>query len=268
MTDAPTSTYLVPFDFSPLAAPGERVIFRGDFTDPSPADYRLEYSTTGGHFSSATGAASMTTAGLTSGNVNFFVPANWNGRTALSVVLKVVKISDSSIAFTQTWTFGLKKHYPTTMTQVEGIGEVNLPGIYNYDIGPALKTGTKPFYEHMTILERFGNWSLNIVPADIARAYRRAKSLNSAAAILAHFLGNYAGNNGTFTIDSNDQIADQHGNHPDLTNLVSNLAAPKEIDVALPQTYEAKPGAALGRYMITRVLKVDGTTWKVKKGKR
>ena len=268
MTDAPSSTYLVPFDFSPLAAPGERVIFRGDFTDPSPADYRMDYSTTGGHFSSATGAASLTIAGLTSGNINFFVPAAWDGKTALSVTLKVVKISDSSAAFTQTWTFGLKKTLPTKMTQKEGTGEVDIPGDYTYDIGPALKTGSKPFYEHMTILERFDNWSLNVAPADIATAYRKAHSLDSAAAILTHFLGNYAGNNGTFTIDSSDQIADEHNGHPDLSNLVSHLAAPKQIEVALPQTYEAKPGTALGKFMIKRVLHADGTTWKVKKGTR
>jgi hypothetical protein len=36
VADAPSASYIVPFDRSPQAAPGERIIFRGDFTDPSP----------------------------------------------------------------------------------------------------------------------------------------------------------------------------------------------------------------------------------------
>ena len=267
VADAPAKTYIVPFDRHPLAAAGERVIFRGDFTDPSPADYQLEYSTTGGHFTSATGPTTRTIAGLTSGNVDFFVPTLWDGTSTVQVVLKVKKTSDNSVTQTETWNFGLKARYPTTMTQKEGTGEKNLPGVYTYDIGPVVIPYAPPYYQHQTILERFGNWSLaNIVPADIAAAYRTAHALNSTANVSQHFLGNYAGNNGTFTVNANDQIADQHGGHPGLSNLVNNLATPKDIEVALPQTYEAKPGTALGNYTVTRVLKADGTTWKVKKG--
>lgn len=265
--DAPTQTYMVPFDRHPQAAPGERIIFSAEYTDPTPGNYQLEYSTTGGHFDSATGPTSRTIAGLTSGNVNFYVPTPWDGTSAVQVVLKLKKIADSSIVQTVTWDFGLKKNYPTTMTQQENSDERNLPGIYHYDIGPALATGTKPYYEHMTILERFGNWSLaNIVPADIKEDYRTANGLTTAAAVSQHFIGNYTGSNGTFTVNAKDQIGDRHSGYPDLSNLVSKLVAPKEIQVALPQTYEAKPGTALGNYTITRILKADGTTWKVKKG--
>lgn len=267
ITDAPSASYIVPFDRHPLAAPGERIIFRGVFTDPSPGSYQLEFSTTGGHFSSATGPTTRTIAGLRSGNVDFFVPRPWNGTSTVQVVLRVRKISNNSITQTETWNFGLKSYYPTTMSQQEGTGERNLPAVYHYDIGPARATGTAPFYQHQTILERFGNWILaNIRPVDIVPAYRTSHSLNSAPAVSQHFLGNYAGNNGTFTVDSNDRIADQHGGHPNLSNLVSNLATPKDIEVALPQTYEARPGTALGNYTVTRVLKANGVTWKVKKG--
>jgi hypothetical protein len=153
------------------------------------------------------------------------------------------------------------------MTQREGTGEVSLPGVYTYDIGPAIASGTAPFYEHQTILERFSNWTLgNIQPADIVESYRLAKGLSTAAAVSAHFLGTYAGSNGTFTVNADDRIADQHGGHPNLSNLVAKLAAPKDIEVVLPQTYEAQPGVALGNYKVTRILKADGTTWKVKKG--
>jgi hypothetical protein len=265
--NAPAATYSVPFDHHPLAAAGERIIFRGVFTDPSPHDYQLEYSTTGGHFTSANGAVTKTIAGLDSGNVDFFVPTPWNGRAAVQVVLKVRKNSDNSIAQTETWDFGLKTHYPTTMAQREGTGEGDLPGVYTYDIGPALASGAAPFYQHLTILERFGKQTLaNIEPADIKPAYRASHSLNSKAAVSQHFVDSGSGGNGTFTVDANDRIADQHGGHDDLTNLVNNLTAPKDIEVVLPQTYEAKPSVALGKYKITRVLKADGTTWKVKKG--
>ena len=265
--NAPAVAYSVPFDHHPLAAPGERIIFNSIFTDPSPQDYQLEYSTTGGHFTAANGAVTKTIAGLNSGNVDFFVPTPWDGRSAVQVVLKVTKKSDNSVAHTETWDFGLKTHFPTTMTQREGTGERELPGVYTYDIGPALASGSAPFYQHLTILERFGDQTLaNIDPADIKPAYRASHALNSKAAVSQHFVDKGSGGNGTFTVDGSDRIADQHGGHNDLTNLVNNLTAPKDIEVVLPQTYEAKPGVALGNYRITRVLKADGTTWKVKKG--
>jgi hypothetical protein len=265
VSDAPAATYIVPFDRSPMSAPGERIIFSGEFTDPTPTDYRLEYTTAGGHFNSATGPTTVTIAGLISGNVNFFVPARWP-RSALTVVLNVRQISTNTIVRTETWTFAQKTRYPTTMTQREGTGERAMPATYHYDIGPALRTGTAPFYEHQTILERFSNWRLaNIVPADISGAYRTAHNLNNRAAISQHFLTPYAGSNGTFTVNADDRIADEHSNATDVSNLVANLVTPKDIEVALPQTYEARPSTALGRYTITRVRKTNGT-WMVKKG--
>jgi hypothetical protein len=266
--DAPTATYLVPFDRAPHAAPGERIICVAEFTGGSAADYEIVYSTVGGHFTTATGATTLTIPGLTSGNVNFFVPTPWNGTDAVSVTMKLRKKSDGSITRTETWNFAKKAYYPTTMTQREDGSLRNLPGIYSYDIGPARSTGSAPFYQHQTILETFDNWSItNIAPADIKEAYRNANGLTSTAAITTHFIGNYAGNNGTFTVDAHDRIADQHGGYPNVDTLVANLTAPKNIEIALLQSYEAQPGTALGRYTITRVHQTDGT-WKVKKASR
>ena len=107
-------------------------------------------------------------------------------------------------------------------------------------------TGTAPFYEHQTILEWFDNWSIsNIAPEDIREAYRTTHGLTSTAAITTHFIGTYAGNNGTFTVNASDRVGDRHGGHPDVENLASNLTTPKDIEVALPQTYEAQPGTAM-----------------------
>jgi hypothetical protein len=154
------------------------------------------------------------------------------------------------------------------MTQQEGTGEVDLPGDYTYDIGPARPSGTRPFYQHQTILEGFDNWSIgNIAPADITEAYRNAHGLTSAAAITTHFIGAYPGLNGTFTVDADDQVGDRHNGHPNVENLAGNLTTPKDIEVALPQTYEAQPGTALARFMVTRVRKTNGS-WKVKKAPR
>ncbi|WP_428268398.1 hypothetical protein [Haliangium sp.] len=266
VSDAPSQRYIVPFDRNPLAAPGERIIFRAEFTDPQPSNYEIHFSTTGGHFTSASGPTARTIAGLRSGNVDFFVPSPWNGSSTVQVVMQLRRASGGAVVQTETWNFGLKSYYPTAITQREGGGERSLPAVYTYTIGPARPSGTAPFYQHQTILERFSNWTLaNIVPSDIDATYRTTHGLTSTAAISAHFLGNYAGNNGTFTVDGSDRIADRHGGHPNLSNLVSQLATPKDIEVALPQVYEAQPGTTLGSYTVTRVLKADGTTWKVKK---
>jgi hypothetical protein len=182
--------------------------------------------------------------------------------------MKLRKRSDSTIAQTETWTYGKKVYCPTTMTQREGTGERTLPAVYNYDIGPALPSRTAPFYQHQTILEWFDTWTIpNIESNDIKEAYRTANGLTSKAAITSFVLGSYAGKNGTFTVDSSDVIADQHGGNPNVEALANNLVTPKDIEVALPQTYEAKPGTTLGKYMVTRVRKTNGS-WKVKKAPR
>ena len=267
LVNVPSVEYILPYDHSPLAAPGERVIFGAVFNDPTPGDYRLEYSTTGGHFDSATGPTTKTIAGLVAGNVDFFVPTPWTGTSAVRVVLRLRRISTNAVVQTETWNFALKSRYPTTMTQRETTGERTMPADYTYDIGPRLRTGRAPFYQHQTILERFGAWSLaNIVPADINGAYRTRHSLNSTAAITSHFIGaTNTGLNGTFTVDANDRIGDRHDGAINVSNLVTNLVAPKDIDIALPQVYEAQPGTTLGSYTITRVRKANGT-WRVRKG--
>jgi hypothetical protein len=52
-----------------------------------------------------------------------------------------------------------------------------------------------------------------------------------------------------------------------MSRALAEKDARKDIEIALPQTYEAQPGTAPGRFTITRVHKTDGT-WKVKKASR
>jgi len=267
-SDAPAERYIVPFDRAPRSSPGERVIFRAEFTDPHPEQYQIEFSTTGGHFDSQRGGTTKTIAGLVSGNTNFFIPTGWNGTDTMSVVMRLKKVSDSSTVQTETWNFRARGTAPTTMAQQENDSERNLPGVYSYLMGPARPSGSRPFYEHQSILERFeGHTISNIAPADIQEAYRTANGLTSADAITTHFIGAYNGSNGTFTVDSADKIYDQHGGHSDVTNLVSRLVTPKEVHIDLRQVYEATPGTALGRYMVRRIRKTDGS-WKVRKWAR
>lgn len=263
--NAPTEQYIVPFDRNPQAAPGERIIFRAVFTDSSPADYEMEFSTTGGHFQSSTGPTSVTINGLNSDNLDFFVPSPWDGSSTVQATFKLRRKSDGNVLRTETWNFGLKAYYPTTMTQQEGTGERTLPAVYSYDIGPARQGGSAPYYEHQTILERFLLQSVgNINPADIDETYRNTHNLTNAEAISNHFINRGSGGNGTFTVDANDRIYDQHGGHGDVTNLVNHLTTPKEIHLVLPQVYESEPGVEFGAYTVTRVRKTDGS-WKVKK---
>src|SRR5690349_14639758 len=103
--DAPRATYLVPFDRSPLAAPGERIICSAEFEGGTASDYEIAYSTVGGHFTSASGPTTVTIQGLISGNVNFHVPTGWNGTDAVSVTMKLKKKADGSVVQTETWNF-------------------------------------------------------------------------------------------------------------------------------------------------------------------
>jgi hypothetical protein len=265
----PGEQYVVPFDFNPLSRAGEKIIFRGDFTHPSPNTYQLKYTGAGGTFDSDTGSASKTIAGLTSGNTYFFIDKNWDGHTAVTVKLEVQRISDSQVVRTYNWTFAKKATLPTTIQQQEGEGEVALPGYYSYKVGPRLHpdAGAGPDYEHMTILEKFGQRTCNITLAELKPAFKTAHpDITTPEQITAHFFGT-SSNNGTFTVDHQDMIADQHGGGiPDLATFTDALTTMKEITCDLPQTYEIDTGVALGHYTIRRIMKADGST-KVRKMK-
>jgi hypothetical protein len=76
--------------------------------------------------------------------------------------------------------------------------------------------------------------------------------------VAAHFFPG-SSNHGTFTVSAGDKIADQHTGMAGGDEARAQLAAPKQIEKILDQTYESEPGTALGRYTITRIMKTDGT---------
>ncbi len=264
----PAQSYLVPFDRAPLSAPGERIIFRSELTFPLPDYHQLVYTAVGGTFDTDTGPATKTIPGILSGNQNFFIGAAWTGATPVTVKLEVKCRSDNSVAFTDTWTFGKKANFPTTITQQEGEGEVALPGRYSYKLGPDIGGDAVDDYLHQTILERFDPPTCNITFMELKPTFRAAHpEISTDDQVREHFFGG-AGLNGTFTVSAGDMIYDRHGGGmPDLATFQNALITMKEMTVSLPQTYEAQPGVVLGKYLITRILKTDGTK-KVKKVKQ
>jgi hypothetical protein len=251
----------IPFDRAPMSSPGERIIFNEELTYPLPHDYhKLVYTATGGGFDAAGGAASKTINGLTSGNLNFFIDAAWTGATAVTVRCDVKTRSTDLVVSTLDWTFSKKTTVPTDMRQIEGAGPVALPGVYTYKLGPDIGAAGGPDYEHQTILERFESRTCNITMAELKPEFQTAHpEITTDADICAHFFGT-GSSNGTFTVDPLDQVYDQHGGGiPDLADFQAALIAMKEITCDLPQIYEVTPGAALARFNVRRILRVDGS---------
>ena len=266
-SDAPTETYVIPFDRNPLSAPGERIIFGATYTDPKPTDYQLVYTAVGGDFNSAgSGSKSVTYPGISQRNINFNIDAKWDKKTAVTVELELQKVSDKSVVKTENWTFGAKTTVPTTVTQQEAETEVALPGSYSYKCGPDLGKDGKDDYLHQTILEEFTTRTSNLKLADIKPDYAKTNGLTTDQQVTDHFFGT-SSNNGTFTVSAGDMFYDQHsGGMPDKATFEAALVTMKEIYVDLPQTYSAEPGKPVGKYTVRRILKTDGTK-KVKKWK-
>lgn len=259
-SNAPAETYIIPFDRNPKSSPGEQIIFGAVFSDPKPTDYQLVYTCAGGDFNSAgSGTTSCTFPGIVKNNLNFYINAKWDKKSAVTVKMELQKVADGSAVRTETWTFGPKGTVPTTVTQKEAETERTLPSVYSYKVGPDLSKDGKDDYLGQTVLETFGANKSNLTVADVKPDYAKANGLTSDQLVTNHFFGADAGNNGTFTVSAGDEFYDQHGGGmPDKSTFETALVAMKEIHVDLPQTYEAEPGKALGKYTVRRILKTDG----------
>jgi hypothetical protein len=261
-TAAPTEDYVVPFDRNPLVLAGEEVLFNDVFKHATPADFQLAYTGTGGTFDTLdTGSANKTVAGLNSGNLPFFVKSTWDGKTAVTVQLQVQRTSDKSAVLTYNWTFGKKVNIPTTITQSETEGDRPLGSAYTYTLGPHVGAAGTDSYLHETVLERFEAPTCNITLAELKPEFKTAHpGITTTEQITNHFWPGGSGSNGTFTISAGDHMYDQHGGGmPDKDVFEAALITMKEIHHDLPQIYEAKPGVALGRFLIRRILKTDGS---------
>jgi hypothetical protein len=251
---------VIPYDHAPKSRAGEEIIFNDEFTHATPNDFQLVYTATGGKFDSATGSASKTIAGLTSGNVYFFIDAAWNGTDAVTVHLDVKRLCDGAIVLNYDWTFGKKGTTPTTITQQETEGERPLGSKYTYKLGPDLGGDAKDDYIGQTIIEKFGQRTCNIALADLKPDWLKAHpAIKTDADVTAHFFGT-SSSNGTFTVSAGDKIYDGHsGMAVDKATMEAALITMKEVYVDLPQWYEVEPGVVLGKYTIRRILKTDGS---------
>ena len=250
----------IPFDHSPQSAPGERIIFNSDYVHATPALFKMVFSGAGGAFDAAGGPATKTVNGLSSGNVFFVINATWTGTTPTNTRLEI-RLLDDTVVSSESWTFAKKPTTPTVMTQVQTEGDRPLGSVYTYQLGPNIGGPGTPDYEHQTILERFDPKTCNITLAELKPAYIAANGLTSDAAVCTHFFGT-GSSNGTFSIDSHDQVFDVHnGGMPNLATFTAALITMKQITCDLPQTYEVQPGIALAKFTVRRILHTDGTKW-------
>lgn len=261
-SDIPVESGLIPYDPNPISAPGEMILFNCQLTDPTPTNYKLEFTSQGGNFDTMTlGPKNKTINGLSSGNLSFYIDENWDGKTPVTVRLEVQRTSDNSVTNSKNWSFTKKTNIPKEIKQQETEGERPLPSTYSYKVGPDLAPTPGDDYLHYTILETFGQRSCNITMEDLKPEFKKAHpEITNQAQITAHFFGTTS-NNGTFTVSAGDMIYDQHsGGMPELAIFQAALTTMKEVYVDLPQTYESAPGVALGRYTVRRILKTDGNT--------
>lgn len=261
----PIKTYVIPFDNNPKSSPGEQIIFGAVYKHAKPGDYKLVYTSEGGHFDSKnSGTKSKTIAGLSIRNLYWFIDSSWDGKTTTKVKLELQK-TDGTVVKTTNWNFSKKTVHPTTIVQKTGEREFDNPKAFTYKVGPKLKGVGKDDYVGWTILEKFGSRTSNLQPADIKDEYAKTHNLTNEQAITKHFFPT-SSNNGTFTVSAGDKFYDKHGGMAGGPEAKAQLKKPKQIEVYLPQVYESEPGKSLGNFLITRIMKKNGKK-KVKKKK-
>jgi len=47
-------------------------------------------------------------------NIDFYIDAKWDKKTAVTVKLELQKVSDKTVVQTENWNFSAKPYYPTT----------------------------------------------------------------------------------------------------------------------------------------------------------
>jgi hypothetical protein len=271
---APTSLYQCPFDNAPQSSPGERIIFNGRYQFAAPAGlphyHEIEYvAAGGGSWDSVGGATAKTFNGgggpnqIFTQNQDLHLDPAWTGAAPITVTMNIKERSTHTVVQTRVWTFTLRGTAPTTITQVEPETERPLPSSYKYTLGPDLTPGTAD-YQHQTILESFTGWGTTLAESEFTSSWLSTHGVASTADINARFFSAPV-NNGTFTVDANDQILDGHnGWQTPLKTLWDGLKVKKDVPVETTQTYSVG-GTTVGTYTLRHILKADGTTYVMRK---
>jgi hypothetical protein len=271
-----TQLYQCPFDNTPQSSAGERIIFNGRYRfgadpPPTPHYHEIEYAAAGGAQWDTVGGPTNKTfntgpapALIHTENQNLHLDPAWTGAAPITVTMTVRERSTRSVFQTRTWTFTHRGISPTEITQVETEAERPLPSRYQYTLGPDLTPGA-PDYQHQTILESFTAWGTTLPPSDFRDDWLTTNGVATTADINAKFFSAPV-NNGTFTIDANDQILDGHnGWQTELRKLWDGLKTPKkDVPVETTQTYSAGP-VTVGTYTLRHILKADGSTYAMRK---
>jgi hypothetical protein len=273
---APVQQYQTPFDNAPQSSPGERIIMNGRYLivpDPIAHFHELVYTAVNGAFDSQGGPASKTfTTGadvnrIDTGNLSFFLPAAFSGTDTATVTAEIRIRSTGAVVHTRTWTYTPRDVAPTEVTQKEPDSEVPIGSRFTYTVGPPRIPYIPPWYQHQTVLEEFSTRTSNLDVADMDPAWLTANGITDKAGLEAKLFSG-ASNNGTFTVNANEQYFDRHsGGEEMLDEAAAHLKAPKQIDLDLPQVYTAGPGNVLGNFIVRRIRHANGTyglrKWKV-----
>lgn len=276
MWPEPREEYQAPFDVAPLSSAGERVLFNGNYVViPEAVEHyhELVATATNGSFDTQGGPVTKTfrtgyeVNRIDTGNVSFFIPDQFEAGDTASVKIEIKARSTGRVLRTKTWNFTPRTQAPTELDQLEpGNEEKDIPGVFSYHAGPAIDGADPPYYEHHTVLEEFLSRTSNLDVDDMEQEWLTANGITDKRALDTKLFSG-ASNNGTFVLDDEDKMFDQHGGGQDmLDEAARHLKVPKEVHVDLPQTYTAGPGNVLGEFLVRRKLKIDGT-YKVQKFK-
>jgi hypothetical protein len=282
-------TYSVPLVKAPTGigvSPSEKVIFNiqaqdqdrkrpigttawTDFTGTGPYLITLTVSGPASWNSAGSGTQTLTFNSEQTGNAFLFVDSSWTGTPGVSVSAKLQDMAPATVPPPDTgsvkdpdypinWSIVKRTACPTTMQTISGttgVFRTDNPAVYGYQMGPPLPPpASSPYYENQTILESFGAvTAYSFSMSDLTPAFKAANpTLTTPDMVAAYFFG--GGNNGTFVIDGNDQIFDQHGRPtgsgiPGFSAAFTPAAYARGIGYVLPQTYSCN-GNAVQSYTI------------------
>jgi hypothetical protein len=264
-------------------SPGEKVIFNlalqdmdrkrrkgtaawTNFTGTGPYVITMTIAGPASWDSQGSGTKTTTRNSLSTGNIYLFTDTNWMDGQTITVTATVVDSGGPPPApdvgttkdpdFTITWTIVKRGPCPTTIMTVAGainVFRADVPAVYTYMVGPALPApAMAPYYKDQTILESFQAVSAyNFTWMDVLMAFKIAHPAITTPDMLVQFFWPLSiFNNGTFVINADDRMADQHSGGAGHDEAFTPAAIMAGYGFSLPQTYSCGPNK-LQDYTIT-----------------
>jgi hypothetical protein len=237
-----------------------------DFDGTGPYVITMTITGPGSWDSLDSGTKTTTRNSLSTGNIFLYANSNWPDGQTITVTAKVTDGGGAPPApdvgtvkdpdFTITWTIVKRSTCPTTIQTVVGainVFRADIPAVYTYHLGPALPApAMAPYYENQTILESFQAVSaFNFTMTDVLMAFKTAHpAITTPDMVVQFFWPLNIFNNGTFVINSDDRMADQHSGGAGHDEAFTAAAIAAGYGFSLPQTYSCGPNH-LQDYTIT-----------------